>query len=204
MDIVLNFIANRATRFGNRKLVGLSIAGVLLLLASALVIFSGMLIAEVQFVGVLLGSLGGLIIWFASVFIFSLFVGKERFYDFKEKFSIVNRRTISIVLGVLFLLLIALSGSEGSNPWIGASTVVIFGWLVLFYFVTPAENDAIEAATNEIVWAYENQDRDEEDQYIQEEYEEEYEEAEEYLKYGPNDMEEYFKELEAKKKDSNS
>jgi hypothetical protein len=218
MDIVLNFIINRSKRFESRKLVGLGIAVVLLLLASALIVFSGMLINEVEIVGVLLGSLGGVILFFASVFAFTLFVKKESFDAFKEKFSITNRRTVSIVLGILFLLLVALSGSEGNNPIIGASTVLIFGWIALFYYVTSAENDAIEAAAEEIVWAYENQSELDEEQYLEEEYQEDevYEEEDEYkaeilekdtseyLKYGKDDMESFFKELETKKNNPSS
>jgi hypothetical protein len=220
MDIVLNFIENRAKRFKSRKLVGLGLVSVLLILASALLVFSGMLINEIEILGVLLGSIGGVIVFFASVFAFTLFVKRQNLDNFKERFSISTRRTISIVLGILFLLLVALSGSEGNNPVIGASTVIAFGWIALFYYVTPAENEAIEAAAEEIVWAYENQNELEEEQYLEEEYQENepyedddyYEDepailekdASEYLKYGKDDMESFFKELETKKNNPSS
>lgn len=206
MDIVLNFITNRAKRFSNRKLVGLGLSGVLVLLASALLVFSGMLINEVEIVGVILGSLGGVIAFFASVFAFTLFVKRGNFDEFKERFSISNRRTISIVLGILFLLLVALSGSGGNNPVIGASTVMVFGWIALFYYVTPAENEAIEAAAEEIVWAYENQNEGEQEYLDEAIYEENILEKDtsEYLKYGKDDMESFFKELDIKKNNPSS
>ena len=51
-----------------------------------------------------------------------------------------------------------MSGGDGTNPWLGASTILVFGWLAFFFVITPLEKEAIEEAADEIVWMYENEE----------------------------------------------
>lgn len=207
MELLLNFIYNRAQRFQAQKILGLGVAFALAILASGLIVSSSLLITEIEFMGVLLGSLGGVVLFFTSFFLYSIFNSLESLNRFKEKFSISLRRKSSIVLGLVSLILIALAGGgAGNNPLIGATTVLTLGWIVTFLITTPGELEAIENARDEILWAYENQDTDTEANFDDSEL---YEEEEEYsvgenenFSYGKEDMESYFKSLENRREEN--
>jgi hypothetical protein len=166
MDLLINFIRNRAAVYqGNAKL-GLIIASLLAVFGIGLVISSGLLINTIEFLGIVLGSLGGVVFLFLSVFIPSLFIRDNFIDNLKHKFGITVRRRISIIAGILYLIIIVVSGGDGTNPWLGASTILVFGWLSFFFVITPLEKEAIEEASEEIVWMYENEDlSDNEEEY---------------------------------------
>lgn len=198
MDFIVNFIDRRAGKFANRKPLGLVVASILIALSVGLIFSSSLIITEVEFAAVLLGSMGGSIWFFVSLFLLRLLTSGSFLNDFKERFSITNRRIISIVLALAFLLLVALTGGEGDNPWIGASIILVFGLLATFFYNTPDENKAISDAADEIVWAYEQQQLAEQEALAAEAEAaaleaEIYEDDIEDFPYGTDDMESFFR-----------
>lgn len=76
-----------------------------------------------------------------------------------------TRRKASIIGGIVYLVGIVMAGGDGTNPWLGASTILVFGWLTFFFLITPLEKEAIDEAAEEIVWMYENEELDADGEY---------------------------------------
>jgi hypothetical protein len=162
MELIIDFIRSRAAAYKNNVKLGLIISSALAAFGIGLVISSGLLINTIEFLGIILGSLGGVVFLFLSIFIPSLFI-KDNFVDnLKHKFGISVRRRIALIAGIIYLIAIVMSGGDGTNPWLGASTILVFGWLAFFFVVTPLEKEAIEEAADEIVWMYENEELEKE------------------------------------------
>ncbi len=129
------------------SLVSLAL-GVLLGFASFL------LIEDLEVLGILAGSFGGVGI---LVFLLSItriiFAGKLS-QDIRHNFALSTRRKIAGVSAAAILLSAgALTG--GQNPLVGMLLVVVAGVLGIFMSMTEAEKDAIAEMEDEIVWQYE-------------------------------------------------
>ena len=151
------FVALNGKIDGLSKKIAYLLSFLALLLAVGFIIGSFYLIEIVEMLGVLSGSLGGVMLLLGILISTRAIFSDRTTKDFRHNFALTTRRKIAAGIAVAAILTAGVL-SNGENPVVGALLIVLIGLLSIFVSTTQDEKDAIESMEEEILWSYENEE----------------------------------------------
>lgn len=157
MDIITNYIYGKAANFSYKQ--GVLLLAALLVAIIGLIIGSFLLINNIEFLGILMGSISGTLLFVGSLSAFKVFLKGKKVEDVRHRVGITMRRKIAGVSALGYLIIVAIFGGDGRNPLFGVLSIWVFGMLAYFASTSNQEKAEIEKVADDIVWQYESEER---------------------------------------------